>query len=75
MHVYVAPALRKRMRDYDDKINWSRVAAKAFEQAILDYHQEMNDRAARVAKRRRLIERHSRGEHLIPTNANTMGRD
>jgi post-segregation antitoxin (ccd killing protein) len=34
MNVYVPPDLRQRMRQFDSKVNWSRVAAAAFEREV-----------------------------------------
>ncbi len=40
MNIYVSPELRDKMKEYDAVINWSKVAASAFEAAIIT-HVEM----------------------------------
>jgi hypothetical protein len=49
MNLYISPDLRKRMRKFDGKINWSQVASAAIEAAMTSY-------VARELKRR---QRHS----------------
>ena len=47
MNIYIAPDLRERMREFQGRISWSKIASAAIEIAIKDYKAMLEMRAER----------------------------
>ena len=72
MNIYVSDSLRDRMRRFDNRLNWSQIAAAAFERALDDI--ERLDKIVHPTKRRLAVSRIERAGG-IERHATQLGID